>query len=68
LVNQSIDTPLFVDAAWIRHQLGCSLSGAYVVMRDIGAIRLGSKRRLVRVRREDFDRYVLERREVAVGG
>jgi hypothetical protein len=58
---------LFVDAAWIADQLGCSLSGAYLVARDIGIVRLGAKRGLVRIRREDFDRYIEQRREVAVG-
>jgi hypothetical protein len=38
-----------------------------VVARDIGIVRLGAKRRLVRVRREPFDRCVEQRREAAVG-
>ena len=58
---------LFVDCRWIAEQLGCSISGAYLIARDVGIVRLGAKRRLVRVRREDFDRYIEQRREV-VGG
>jgi hypothetical protein len=59
---------LFVTVTWIADQVGCSISGAYVLAKDIGIVRFGAKRRLVRVRREDFDRYIEQRREVVPEG
>ena len=66
--RQSDGDSLFFTIAWIAEQIGCSLSGAYVVAKDIGIHRLGHKRRLVRVLRSDFDDYMRQRREVVTGG